>query len=337
MSLPDYNFLAAPLWLVTVLHVVTLTLHFLAMNFLLGGLIVLLMGRIENRWEDPTVRKFLKLFPSVMAATVTLGVAPLLFLQLVYYQQAYSASIVSGWFWILIIDVAIVAYYLLYGASLGRRAKGLLLSLALLGLVYISFVYSTVFSMAERPEMYQRLYAACQSGLTINDQPGTWVFRWLHMLTGAVTVGAFFVGLLGRDNPPVFALGKRFFLWGMVGAMVLGLVYLFTLGDILVPLMRSPAIWVLTLSILLSLGALHFFFKKRFLPAGLMVFLSLLGMVVVRHTLRLLVLEGVFDPASIPVRPQWDVFVIFLVCFLAAVALVAVMLRLYFRSPAPTE
>ena len=37
--LPDYQFLPAPLWLITVLHILTLTLHFAAMNFLLGGLI----------------------------------------------------------------------------------------------------------------------------------------------------------------------------------------------------------------------------------------------------------------------------------------------------------
>lgn len=331
--LPDHNFLPAPLWLITVLHVVTLTLHFVAMNFLVGGIIAVLFTGVTNRWEDPTVAKFVKLFPTVMAVTVTLGVAPLLFLQLVYYQQVYSASIVSGWFWLAVVPVIVVSYYLLYAVSLGRTGKGVLLFLALLGLLYVSFVYSTVFALAERPEMIRRLYAAtCQSGLIINTEPGTWAFRWLHMLLGAVTVGAFFVGLLGRDDPPLFQFGRRFFLWGMAGAMVLGLVYLLTLGDVLLPLMRSAAIWLIVVALVLSLGALHFFFKKRFVPAGLLLFLSLLGMVVVRHTLRLFLLEGEFDPAQIPVRPQWPVFVIFLVCFVVAIALVAVMIRMYFAG-----
>jgi hypothetical protein len=118
----------------------------------------------------------------------------------------------------------------------------------------------------------------------------------------------------------------------MAGAMVLGLVYLLTLGDALLPLMRSPAIWLVVAGLVLSLGALHFFFKKRFLLAGLFLFLSLLGMVVVRHILRLLLLEGRFDPADIPVRPQWPVFLLFLVCFVIAIALVATMLKLYFSG-----
>jgi len=56
MQLPDYNFLSAPLWLVTVLHIVTLTLHFLAMNFVVGGLIAILWGKFTDRWNNPVVK-----------------------------------------------------------------------------------------------------------------------------------------------------------------------------------------------------------------------------------------------------------------------------------------
>ena len=97
MNLPDYNFIPAPLWLITVLHILTLTLHFVAMNFLVGGVIIVLWGKFTDRWNHPVVKKFISAFPSAMAATVTLGVAPLLFVQLVYHRQVYAASIVSGW------------------------------------------------------------------------------------------------------------------------------------------------------------------------------------------------------------------------------------------------
>ncbi len=48
MNLPDYQFLSAPLWLITVLHVLTLTLHFVAMNFLFGGVIITLYAAIRR-------------------------------------------------------------------------------------------------------------------------------------------------------------------------------------------------------------------------------------------------------------------------------------------------
>jgi hypothetical protein len=120
----------------------------------------------------------------------------------------------------------------------------------------------------------------------------------------------------------------------MVAAMLTGLVYLFSLGDYIVPLMRSVGIWILMIAIILCIGSLHCFFKKKFVPAGLMVFLSLLGMVATRHVLRLIVLEGHFDPATIPVRPQWSVFIVFLVFFLIAIGLVWYMLKLYFTDRA---
>ena len=336
MSLPDYNFLSAPLWLVTVLHIVTLTLHYLAMNFIVGGIIVLLFGKFEDKWKHPTVRKFIAMFPNAMAATVTFGVAPLLFVQLVYSKQIYSASIISAWFWLFIFAVAMMSYYFLYASSFASkkesRSPGTYLVIALIGLIYVSFVYSSVFSMAERPDLYASLYAGNQSGLVLNTDIGSYIFRWLHMLLGAVTVGGFFVGLIGRDNDQAFAIGKKFYLWGMVVAMIVGLVYLFTMGDYISPFMRGAAIWWLTLSTVLSLASLHFFFKKKFVPASLMVLLSLIGMVVIRHYVRLMHLDEHFDPSTLPIQPQWSIFIVFLACFLLGVGLVWYMLRLYFTG-----
>ena len=101
MNLPAYEALPAPLWIITALHLLTFTLHFVAMNFVVGSLLFLLFGRMEGGTTHPVARKLIKLLPSAMAATVTLGVAPLLFLQLVYPGAVYSASIASGWLWLL--------------------------------------------------------------------------------------------------------------------------------------------------------------------------------------------------------------------------------------------
>ena len=334
MQLPDYDFLPAPLWLITILHLVTLTLHFLAMNFMLGGVLIVLFGRFEDRWSNPTVKKFVVLFPSIMAATVTFGVAPLLFLQVVYPKQVYAASITSAWFWLGISGAAIWSYYFFYGSSFskteGPGRRPLYLLLAMLGLVYISVVYSSVFSMAENPELIANLYAANQSGLVLNTDVGLWIFRWAHMVLGALTVGGFFIGLLGKDDEASFAIGRKVFLYGMIAASLFGLFWLFTLGQAMVGLMRTAGIWYLTIGILLAFGSLHFFFKKQFLGAGLMLFVSVLGMVATRHELRLVQLGDKL--ANLPVRPQWDVFGLFLICFLAAIGVIAWMLKMFFEG-----
>ncbi len=334
--MPGYNFLPAPVWLITALHVLTLTLHFLAMNFLLGGIIIILWGRIGDRWNNPIVKKFIRLFPTIMAVTVTLGVAPLLFLQLVFHRQVYAASIVSGWFWLMIVAAVIASYYLLYATSFSQKAsastKRWFLVLTLVGLSYVAFVYSSVFSMTERPDLYTALYAGVQSGTIINPNLGDYGLRWLHMIVGAATVGGFFVGLLGKDDASAFKIGKQFFLWGTIANAVLGFAYLLTLGDILRPFMRSAGIWVLTAGIVLAFVSLHFFFRRRFVISGGMVLVTMLMMVLSRHYVRLLNLAPHYDPATMPIQPQWSVFALFLVCFLAALAVVWYMLRLYFRG-----
>lgn len=333
MQLPDYDFLPAPLWLLTLLHLVTLTLHFFAMNFLLGGLLVVVTGKIEDRWSNPIIRKFVTLFPSVMAATITLGVAPLLFLQLVYPKQVYSAAIASGWFWMMIVGAAMIAYYLFYSASFRAEVpvrKPLYLGVALVALVYISLTYSAVFSMAEDPALIASAYASEQRGLVFNPDVGSWIVRWGHMLLGAMAVGGFFVGLVGKDDERIFSIGKAVYLWGAVSAALFGIFYLFSLGDALIGLMRSNGIWYLSVAIALAVAAVAFFLKRSFVFSGLALFLSMFGMVATRHELRLVRLgEALTIPA---VRPQWDVFAIFLVCFVIAIALVAWMLRALIRS-----
>lgn len=332
MQLPDYNFLSAPLWLVTLLHILTLTLHFAAMNFLVGGIIVLLWGKFTDRWEDPTVRTFVKYFPTATAATVTLGVAPLLFVQLVYHRQVYAASIVSGWFWLMITVVLMISYYFLYGASLTEKkdaCTGRKMLIALVGLIYISLVYSSVFSMAERPDMIKTLYAEDQSGLSWNNSIVEYALRWLHMILGAITVGGFFVGWIGRNNQQAYTVGRKFFLMGWVLAALVGTAYIFTLGEHIRPFMRSPGIIVLTIGIILSAAAVHFFMKKRFVGAAILIFSSLLLMVTSRHYVRLVKLEGTLDPTTIPIRMQWSPFLIFLVCFVIALATVWYMIRLF--------
>jgi hypothetical protein len=336
MNLPGYEFLSAPLWLLTLLHLLTLSLHFAAMNFLVGGIIAVLWGGFNSHADHPVVLRLVQLFPTVMAATVTLGVAPLLFLQLVYPRQVYSSAIVMGWFWLLVIAAAILSYYLLYGAAFagGRRPqrRRALLFTALLGLLYVSVVYSSVFSMAERPDLVKELYARDQSGLRWNPEVGDYILRWLHMILGGVTVGGFFVGLLGKSDAAAFRVGRNMFLWGMILAALAGFGWLFALGEHLKPLMRTPAIWALNAGIVLAAGSMHFFFKKRWIPAALMLFVSLFLMVYTRHCVRLLRLDGVYNPASMRVAPQWSPFVLFAACFVAALAAVAYMLRLFFRK-----
>jgi hypothetical protein len=186
--------------------------------------------------------------------------------------------------------------------------------------------------LAEQPGLIHTLYAQDQSGFVWNPARADWILRWLHMILGAVTVGGFFVGMLGRNQAQTYQTGKLYFVVGMALASLAGMAYLLSLLPILAAFMQTPAIWALTVAILLSLGSLHFFFKKNFCVSGTMLFLSMLGMVYARHTVRLLKLADRFDPATWRIAPQWGPFAMFLICFVIALAVVAWMLRLFFGT-----
>ncbi len=305
-----------------------------AMNFLLGGILIVCAGRLG--WQNETVRRFLRLFPSVMAATVTLGVAPLLFLQLVYPVQMYSAAIVSAWFWLMIIPAVILAYYCLYAASFAADRSAAkfaaLLWPAVLALLYVSLTYSSVFSMAEHPDLIRTLYALNQTGLRWNPEAGDYVLRWLHMVLGAVTVGSFFVGVLGKDDPRVFSFARKILMFGMAAAGTAGVGYLLSLRTVLPGVMRTFTIWALAGGVLAALGALYLFHRRRFLATGLTIFVSVFLMVVVRHEVRLLGLRPGFSPGSWRIAPQWSTFVIFAAALLLAIGMIIYMLRLFFRT-----
>ena len=330
----EHDFLAAPLWLFTMLHWVTLTLHFLMMSFTLGGLIILLSGRDPGRWQRPATRRLVRLFPSTMAATVTLGVAPLLFLQIVYHRQVYSASIVSGWFWLGIFVAVIIAYYGLYAAALASDEKlprrRWLLWLALLGMLYVSLTYSSVFSLAERPQTYAALYETNQSGTAWNPHLGQWLPRWLHMVLCAVCIAGYGVAVLGRDDERMLIAGRRAFGWGMLAAAVAGGAQLGSLGEEAAPFMRSSGSWWLTGSVFLSLLALGLFFAQRLALAGVSLALSVLGMVAVRHHVRLVRLGDQLE--QLPERTQAWPLTIFLCCFALMLVVLAWMARIWCRS-----
>lgn len=338
MTLPTYEFLSAPLWLITLLHLVTLTLHFVAMGALFGGLGALLLLRADGKWAHPGVTALVRLLPTLMALTVTLGVAPLLFLQLVYHRQVYAAAIVSAWFWLALVGAVVVAYYLLYAVALGsHRAThrpGRRLALAFLFLLFVSLVLSSVFTLAETPATLAAAWAADASGATLNPEVGRWVPRWLHLVAGALTLGSFALAVFVRDDEALFAAARKSYVWTMAAAILLGFGALAGLGDALLPYMRSAAVWWMTASLLLALGSLHFLFRKRLVATGGFLFVSLLGMVVQRHLTRRLVLGDALDPGAVAVAPQWGVFALFLACFVAMLAVVAWMLRLFFAKEA---
>ncbi len=108
------------------LFVVTTAIYMVFMNYVLAGSIVLLIGYLapgaRRRVEGGPARSGLGLIlkvvrdwlPAVLGLAITTGIAPLLFLQILYKHQFYTANLLLFRPFMLLVPAFIVAYFMLY-------------------------------------------------------------------------------------------------------------------------------------------------------------------------------------------------------------------------------
>jgi hypothetical protein len=161
--------LPAPIWLFKLLHIVTLSLHFLAVQMLLGGLLIaVLLSLFRNSAHSQVAAKALaRRLTVVMTYVINLGVPPLLFAQVLYGRALYTSSILIGLYWISIIVLLTLTYWLLYRFSArleaGRSAWWIgLTAWALAG--FIARLLSTNMTLMLRPEAWRQMYSASAAG-----------------------------------------------------------------------------------------------------------------------------------------------------------------------------
>ncbi len=161
--------LPAPVWLMKLLHVVTLSLHFVAVEMLLGGLLLAILLSLfrSSAHAHVTARALARRLTVVMTYVINLGVPPLLFAQVLYGRALYTSSVLIGVYWIALIPTLILAYWLLYKFSArldqGKSAwwVGLIAWLLAGG---VARMLSTNMTLMLRPEAWRGMYSASAMG-----------------------------------------------------------------------------------------------------------------------------------------------------------------------------
>lgn len=103
-----------------IVYVLTLVVHVVLMAYVLAGSLwvawcTLFPGAgLIPRTKQPLPRILRDWMPFMLSGAITAGVAPLLFVQILYQRQFYSANLLLGWRWMVVIPVLIAAFYLLY-------------------------------------------------------------------------------------------------------------------------------------------------------------------------------------------------------------------------------
>lgn len=98
-----------------VLFVATLVIHFVFMSYVLAGTVWILAGQFRRRDESSIITETLSdWMPLMLSGAITAGVAPLLFIQILYRQPFYTANLLQFNRWMAILPVLIVLFYLYY-------------------------------------------------------------------------------------------------------------------------------------------------------------------------------------------------------------------------------
>jgi hypothetical protein len=334
------------------LLVFTFILHLLPMNFLLGGAVMLavssFLGRNDTRHRE-FARRAGSALPPVVAFAITLGVAPLLFLQLVYGQLFYTSSVLMAWFWLAVILLVLLGYYGVYWFTmqreeLGRRAAWVMLASAVVFLL-VAFIFSRNMTAMLRPQDFYNEFMKGEVGVSLGRLSGSGLARLLHFVVASMAIAGLGVALLSRlwrREAPEFAAwahryGLRWFQAGTGTEILVGIWFLLSLpaevrGQFLGA--STLATVLLVAAVVLAIAALVV--ARHSLALSTLAIVGTVSvMAVIRHLVRIAYLHPYFDPRSLPMHGQWVVFVLFAALLVAGIATVAWMLYVFFRPASP--
>ena len=353
--------LPGPPWLFHVLLVFTFFLHMLFMNLTLGGTLLAVIAhfRAGGRREDPRgalAGRLMAVNSYGISLTITTGIAPLLFIQVLYQQYFYTATILIAGVWLAMLLLLTLGYYAAYlykfrGAPARGQGGGLWLFASAVMFLAIAMVHVAVHLLHSQPERWADVAsgAACVLG------DPTYFPRLLHFVLAGIGFAALVAawwavrqaraGVEVELNTRIAGFTWKWMLWTTILQVVDGFVLLLLLPrPLLIGFMQGGAATMipLTLAILLGVGLLVMIARVTNPVASSGVVSGTLGamvltiavMSITRHQLRVLSLAPatkLFEPVVVP---QWFNFSLWVVLLLAGLATVGYMVRRVLDAPA---
>jgi hypothetical protein len=349
--------LPGPVWLFKFLLLFTFTLHLVAMNCALAGGVAAVLNAIRGRsprhpFSRRLAAELARMLPTFLALTITLGVAVLLFVQVLYGNLLYTSSILIGAFWLSVIALVMAAYYGYYYFEAKTETAGAIAaaSIAVLCLVCVAFIFSNNMTLVLTPARWLSMYRAHPDGVNLNLAERSLLPRYLHMLVGSITVVSAAVCHIAchrLKKEPEYGgwLVRR---WSMVFAAATGVEILLGLW-FLMALPRSVGLYLLSdglgatifgLGLVCGLAAMililvggHTNRPAPFVHAGFgLTIITVALMVVLRQMVRTAYLHSYAQPESLATAPQTGIILLFFVLFALGLATVGYILRLLARA-----
>lgn len=347
MGMPFYP------WVFRALMVLTFALHILMVNVTVGASALAAYGRLAGgeRWRALT-RSLAKAVTMSVSAAVVLGVAPLLFVQVLYDPFWYASNMLSAAWVIAFVFVMMGAFGLSYASALrGEKPGAAAYGAASLALFLLAgFIMHVLNYQALQPEKwlgwYERAGGVDASGTTLHDFS---VPRLLHFVLPMFAVTGVFLMLSAWYLEPradadraqldwTGRLGSGLAFWATGAQCAAGIWWLLALPRDLRfwrdPLLLASA--ALGLALLAWLGRIHYSGgrpQESAPAAALATTLVVLAMAASREALRGAYLGRFgYSMASHRVTLDWGSTALFLATFVLGLVVLAYVLAVAFQS-----
>ncbi|HAI10883.1 MAG TPA: hypothetical protein DCM28_04220 [Phycisphaerales bacterium] len=179
-------------------YVLTLVIHVVFMNYVLGGITYLGLSTLAGRPNRNQLALMLRdWMPFAIGVAITAGVAPLLFIQILYQKAFYTANLLLFHRWMIILPILIVGFYLAYLLKTKMVANWPYIVRVLLGLAsfacfaFIAYSWTENYLLSmETQQQWSEFYgsdAIVYQNKAILPRLGVWflgAFATMSMLVG---------------------------------------------------------------------------------------------------------------------------------------------------------
>ena len=340
-----------------VVYVLTLVLHAVFMTYVLAGSLYLAWAAVfRGSEETPRARSPLagilrEWMPFVLSAAITAGVAPLLFVQIIYRQQFYTSNLLLGWRWLMVVPVLVVGFYLLYVVKSRLISDWPLpvrvgLVTAISGcFVFVAFRWTTNHLLGIDASAWPDVYA---SGRVVSDV-GPLVWRLAMWIAGAFPCMCVFAGWQlkyyadrdgGLTTSHVGGLRALSFMapLGIVASLLFAAGYLITLSEELRSVLLGPrgGPWLMVVAIgsVVQLNGWWLMRKSRKLPAMSLLLITggaglmLTGAGFLRELLRFVQVDAAGVVSNVETAARVGGFWLFVIFTVLNVGLIAFCIHL---------
>ena len=336
----------APLWF-EILLLLTFILHLMVMNTMLGSAVIALAASFRKKLKsDDLHRGISKKLPIVIAFTINTGVAPLLFVQVLYGHLIYTSSVLTAVFWLSVVALLMALYYGAYLNSYRARGRGdinrMVLSLTVFAMLCIGFIIINNLTFMVSPEKWSQYFDNPRGTLINLTEPSLYP-RFLHFVAASIAVGGLAVahlaawGKTGGDKDPNGGIktGLQWFAVATVCQVPIGTWFLFSLPARITGLFTGgslPSTLLLAAGITCGAAAVWFAVKKRLWPSTLSAMAAIAVMATVRHLVRIAWISPFFKSADLEITSQYSPLFLFIFVLLFVLGLTGYILKLAFTG-----